>query len=72
MEHRTDMGLAHVKILQGSSDNCGEALGICYFTATTVGQDGAVGVATFYRLNSLGIESRWGGSHFLYPRPDRT
>jgi len=42
-----------------------------YLTATLVGSDTSVGVATPYRLNGLGIESRWGG-HIFRTRPDRS
>jgi len=71
MEHRTDMGPAHVESLQGSSQTCSRGSTDLYLTATLVGPDSSVGVATPYRLNGLGIESRWGGQIFR-TCPDRS
>jgi len=37
----------------------GNAMKICFLTSSKVGRDSAVGIATRYRLDGPGIESRW-------------
>ena len=39
---------------------------VWYLYLSCMGQDNVVGIATRYRLDGLGIESRWGGRDFPY------